>query len=154
MAASYPPHSQVRPALPDLSAPGLSSRKVWRGRFGWRSSGRTCRRWCVTWTRPRARSPESRSARRRSSRRGQQIDRSVANHLAASAAYLVAPQADELVASPSSLLVSIGVFAMHEDVSGRLADGGVAITLISVGTYETEGNPIEPLTVEAPDHIP
>lgn len=73
----------------------------------------------------------------------------VANTLMASAAYWLAAQADELVASPSAMVGSIGIVGMHEDVSGAEAKAGVKTTLISSGAYKTEGNPYEPLTDEA-----
>jgi len=73
----------------------------------------------------------------------------VADTLAASAAYWLASQASEIVASPSSEVGSIGVFAMHIDISKALEEFGIKLTLISAGKYKTEGNPYEPLTEEA-----
>lgn len=75
----------------------------------------------------------------------------VANTFAASAAYWLAVQADELVVTPSGEVGSIGVFGMHEDISEALAMKGVRTTLISAGKFKTEGNPFEPLTEEARD---
>lgn len=73
----------------------------------------------------------------------------VANTLAASAAYYIASQADEVVITPSGEVGSIGVFAAHEDVSERLAQQGRHMTLISAGKFKVEGNPFEPLSEEA-----
>lgn len=73
----------------------------------------------------------------------------VVNSLAASAAYWIATAADELVISPSGEAGSIGVFAMHEDVSQWLENEGVKVSLISAGKFKTEGNPFEPLSEEA-----
>lgn len=73
----------------------------------------------------------------------------VANSLAASAAYWIATAAEELVITPSGEVGSIGVFAMHEDLSRMLENEGVGVTLVSAGKYKTEGNPFEPLTEEA-----
>lgn len=73
----------------------------------------------------------------------------IANTMAASAAYWIAAQADELVVSPSGEVGSIGVFMAHEDWSKFDDDLGVKTTLISAGKYKTEGNPYEPLTDEA-----
>src|SRR5581483_1946313 len=73
----------------------------------------------------------------------------VASSLMASAAYWVGSQASEVVASPSSMLGSIGVFAMHEDISQLAESMGVKVTLISAGRYKTEGNEFEPLSEEA-----
>lgn len=73
----------------------------------------------------------------------------VANSLAASAAYWIASAADELVVTPSGLVGSIGVIAAHEDLSERLAQLGVKITLITAGQYKAEGHPAMPLDAEA-----
>lgn len=73
----------------------------------------------------------------------------VANFRAASAAYWLASQADEVVASPSADVGSIGVFAAHDDISAMQEKLGVKTTLVSAGPFKTEGNPFEPLTEEA-----
>jgi signal peptide peptidase SppA len=73
----------------------------------------------------------------------------VANSLAASAAYWLASQADQIIVSPSSEVGSIGVYALHEDISKMAEDMGVKVTLISAGQYKTEGNEFEPLSDEA-----
>lgn len=73
----------------------------------------------------------------------------VANTEAASAAYWLASQADELVVTPSGAVGSIGVFAAHEDYSVALEMEGIKTTLVSAGKYKVEGNPFEPLTDEA-----
>lgn len=77
--------------------------------------------------------------------RGKKPITAVANTLAASAAYWIATAADELVVSPSGEVGSIGVFAMHEDISGALDKLGIKVNLIAAGKYKTEGNPFEPL---------
>lgn len=81
--------------------------------------------------------------------RGQKRIVAVANHLAASAAYWIASSADELVVSPSGEVGSIGVLAMHQDISVALEQEGVKINLLSAGKFKTEGNPFEPLGEEA-----
>ncbi len=73
----------------------------------------------------------------------------VANTWAASAAYWLAAQADELVVTPSGEIGSVGVFVAHQDVSKLQADLGVKTTLVSAGRFKTEGNQFEPLTDEA-----
>jgi signal peptide peptidase SppA len=73
----------------------------------------------------------------------------VANSMAASAAYWIAAQADEIVVTPSGQVGSIGVFTEHVDVSGAMEREGVKSTLISAGKYKTEANPYEPLNDEA-----
>jgi hypothetical protein len=73
----------------------------------------------------------------------------VANTLAASAAYWVAAQADELVVTPSGDVGSIGVYMVHEDWSSANAAFGVTPTYVAAGRYKVEGNPDEPLSDEA-----
>lgn len=77
----------------------------------------------------------------------------IANDMAASAAYWVASQADEVIATPEALVGSVGVFTMHQDLSGLMDQMGVKTTFIKAGKYKTEGNPFEPLSDEARDHI-
>jgi signal peptide peptidase SppA len=71
------------------------------------------------------------------------------NGMAASAAYWLASQADEIVSIPSGLTGSIGVYTAHQDMSAALDKEGVKVTLISAGTHKLEGNPFEPLSDEA-----
>jgi signal peptide peptidase SppA len=73
----------------------------------------------------------------------------VANTMAASGAYWIAAQADELVVTPSGSVGSIGVYMVHEDWSGFNEQQGIQPTYISAGEYKTEGNPDEPLSDEA-----
>ncbi len=73
----------------------------------------------------------------------------LANSLAASAAYWLAAQANEIVAIPSARVGSIGVYTAHQDLSKALEQEGVNVTLISAGKYKVEGNPFEPLSDEA-----
>ncbi|MHB8303348.1 MAG: S49 family peptidase [Acidobacteriaceae bacterium] len=77
----------------------------------------------------------------------------VSNSLCASAAYYLASQASEVVVSPSSLTGSIGVYTMHEDDSVMLANAGVKLTLIKFGENKAEGNPYEPLSDPAREHL-
>lgn len=73
----------------------------------------------------------------------------VANPLTASAAYWIGTAADELVVTPSGEVGSIGVFAVHEDISQALAQEGVKMSIISAGKYKVEANQYEPLSEEA-----
>lgn len=73
----------------------------------------------------------------------------VANTRAASAAYWLAAQADEVVVTKSGDVGSIGIFAAHEDVSKMQEKLGVKTTLISAGKYKTEGSPFEELSEDA-----
>lgn len=71
------------------------------------------------------------------------------NGMAASAAYWIAAQADEIVSLPSGVAGSIGVFTVHQDLSAALEKEGVHVTMISAGKFKVEGNPFEPLSEEA-----
>lgn len=73
----------------------------------------------------------------------------VSNTLAASGAYWLASQANEIVVTPSGEAGSIGVYATHLDLSERLAKDGVKPTLVSAGKFKTEGNPYQPLNSAA-----
>jgi signal peptide peptidase SppA len=73
----------------------------------------------------------------------------VANVRAASAAYWIASQAEELVVTQSGEVGSIGVLLFHEDVSKLEEEIGIKTTIISAGKYKAEGNPYEPLSREA-----
>jgi signal peptide peptidase SppA len=84
----------------------------------------------------------------RASRGGKPIV-AVANALAASAAYYIASQADELLVTPSGEVGSIGVYGGHEDWSGALDQMGIVVTLISAGEGKVDGNPFEALSDEA-----
>lgn len=77
----------------------------------------------------------------------------ISNDLAASAAYWLASQADEIVGTPESLTGSVGVYLMHADVSGMLAQAGIDVTFIASSPEKVEGNPYEPLTDGARAHL-
>ncbi len=77
----------------------------------------------------------------------------VANSMAASAAFWIASAASEVVVIPSGLVGSIGIVAIHHDVSKQAENEGVKITLISAGRFKTEGNSFEPLGDEAREAI-
>jgi signal peptide peptidase SppA len=71
------------------------------------------------------------------------------NTCAASAAYWIAAQADEVVVTPSGQGGSIGVYTIHEDISQMLAEEGIKETLIYAGEFKVLGNSFEPLSDEA-----
>lgn len=81
--------------------------------------------------------------------RGRKPIVAVANHTMASAAYWIGTAADEVVVTPSGEVGSIGVFAVHKDMSKALEQDGIKVSIISEGKYKTEGNPYEPLAEEA-----
>jgi signal peptide peptidase SppA len=69
-----------------------------------------------------------------------------AHYEMASAAYWVGACAEEIVASPSAMVGSIGVYSIHEDLSQALEQLGVKLTYISAGKYKVDGNDTEPLS--------
>lgn len=73
----------------------------------------------------------------------------VANHMAASAAYWPITGVDELVATPSASVGSIGVFAAHQDVSAAMEQKGIRTTFVYAGKHKVDGNEYEPLGDEA-----
>ena len=81
--------------------------------------------------------------------RGKKTQVAQVNSMAASAAYWLASQADEIVSLPSGQAGYIGVFTVHQDLSQALANEGIDVTMISAGKYKLEGNPFEPLSDEA-----
>lgn len=81
--------------------------------------------------------------------RGKKPIVAVANSLAASAAYWIASAADEIVVTPGGEVGSIGVYAMHVDMSKWLEDEGLKVSFVQFGENKTEGNPYEPLSKEA-----
>lgn len=81
--------------------------------------------------------------------RGRKPIVAVANGLAASAAYWLASQADELVVAPGGQVGSIGVIAKHDDISGMAEKAGVKRTFVTAGRFKAEGNEFQPLDDEA-----
>lgn len=77
----------------------------------------------------------------------------ISNSCCASAAYYLASQASELVVSPSSITGSIGVYILHEDLSGYMEKLGVRNTFITYGQNKAEGNDLQPLTDSARAHL-
>ena len=73
----------------------------------------------------------------------------VVDSLCASAAYFIASQAGQVVASPSSDLGSIGTLAVHHDFSQQLEREGIHTTIVRDPPFKAEGNPFEPLSDEA-----
>lgn len=73
----------------------------------------------------------------------------VANHMAASAAYWLASAADQIVTPASGDVGSIGVYTMHDDLTGALEQAGVARSMIFEGPRKVEGHPYGPLEEDA-----
>jgi signal peptide peptidase SppA len=74
---------------------------------------------------------------------------SQANFQMCSAAYWVGACATEIVAAPSAMLGSIGVYSIHEDLSVALQQAGIKLTYISAGKFKVDGNEAEPLSETA-----
>ena len=69
----------------------------------------------------------------------------VIDAMAASAGYLIASGATEIVSTPTGYAGSIGVVMRHVDVSKAMQDEGVKVTHIFAGNHKVDGNPYEPL---------
>lgn len=77
--------------------------------------------------------------------RGKKPLRAIADGMAASAAYLGASAAEELLITTTGYAGSVGVVMRHADFSRALANEGVSITHIFAGAHKVDGNPFEPL---------
>lgn len=77
--------------------------------------------------------------------RGKKPMVSIADGLAASAAYLGASASDEIVVTTTGHVGSIGVVMRHVDFSAALAADGIKVTHIFAGAHKVDGNPYEPL---------
>ena len=73
----------------------------------------------------------------------------VASGQMCSAAYWIGAAADEIAASPSAVVGSVGVYLVHEDLTVALEQDGITITEISAGPYKTEFAPWNELSDEA-----
>lgn len=81
--------------------------------------------------------------------RGRKPIYAVANSLMASAAYWIGSAADQVVASRSADVGSIGVYQMHVDRSAADAKAGIRRTIVKAGEFKALGNDVEPLTDQA-----
>jgi ClpP class serine protease len=68
----------------------------------------------------------------------------VAEH-ALSAGYALASQADRIILPRTGAVGSIGVVALHTDMSGALNQKGIAVTLVHAGAHKVDANPYQPL---------
>jgi ClpP class serine protease len=82
--------------------------------------------------------------RLRAARAQKPVHAFVADH-ALSAAYALASQADRIILPRTGAVGSIGVVAMHSDMSGALDQKGIAVTLIHAGARKVDANPYQPL---------
>ena len=80
----------------------------------------------------------------RAARQVKPVQAFVADH-ALSAGYALASQADRIILPRTGAVGSIGVVAMHSDMSGALDRQGIAVTLIHAGARKVDANPYQPL---------
>lgn len=80
--------------------------------------------------------------------RGKKPMISIADSMAASAAYLAGSAADELVVSQTGYAGSIGVVMRHVDYSRAMANEGVQVTHIFAGAHKVDGHPFAPLPAD------
>jgi len=85
--------------------------------------------------------------------RGRKKIVAVANSFAASGAYWIAAAADDIVVTPGGEVGSVGVFCLHQDLSGAYEQIGVKHTFIKAGKHKAEANPFEQLDPDAKDYI-
>ncbi len=64
----------------------------------------------------------------------------------ASGAYMVASQCDEIIASPTSSIGSIGVIAQIPNVEGLFEKLGIEFTVITTGEFKDTGSPYRSMT--------
>lgn len=76
----------------------------------------------------------------------------VAEH-ALSAGYVLASQADRIILPRTGAVGSIGVVALHTDMSGALDQKGIAVTLIHAGLHKIDANPYQPLPKAVHDQM-
>ena len=76
----------------------------------------------------------------------------VAEH-ALSAGYVLASQADRIILPRTGAVGSIGVVALHTDMSGALDQKGIAVTLIHAGSHKVDANPYQPLPEAIQDQM-
>jgi signal peptide peptidase SppA len=89
------------------------------------------------------------AARHIAQSRGRKPIVAVANDQATSAAYALAAACDRVVASPTSVLGSIGVIVLHVDVSTAYEREGYTMTEITSGQHKGDASPYKPLSTEA-----
>lgn len=65
-----------------------------------------------------------------------------------SAGFAIASACSKIVLTPSGGVGSIGVIAMHVDMSAMYESWGIKVTLIYEGDHKADGNPYEPLPKE------
>ena len=88
----------------------------------------------------------------RAARAQKPVQAFVAEH-ALSAGYVLASQADRIILPRTGAVGSIGVVALHTDMSGALDQKGIAVTLIHAGSHKIDANPYQPLPEAVHDQM-
>ncbi len=88
----------------------------------------------------------------RAARAQKPVQAFVAEH-ALSAGYALASQADRIILPRTGAVGSIGVVALHTDMSGALDQKGIAVTLIHAGSHKIDANPCQPLPEAVHDQM-
>ena len=88
----------------------------------------------------------------RAARQQKPVHAFVAEH-ALSAGYVLASQADRIILPRTGAVGSIGVVALHTDMSGALDQKGIAVTLIHAGSHKIDANPYQPLSEAVHDQM-
>ncbi|WER11201.1 S49 family peptidase [Rhodobacter capsulatus] len=76
----------------------------------------------------------------------------VAEH-ALSAGYVLASQTDRIILPRTGAVGSIGVVALHTDMSGAMDQKGIAVTLIHAGAHKIDANPYQSLPEAVHDQM-
>ena len=71
----------------------------------------------------------------------------------ASAAYWLGSSADAVFASATAQVGSVGTLIVHTEYSQAYKEAGVQKTLVRYGKYKALGNPYEPLSDDAKEHL-
>ncbi|MFW9899920.1 MAG: S49 family peptidase [Candidatus Thorarchaeota archaeon] len=77
----------------------------------------------------------------------------ISNESAYSAAYAIASAADKIYVTRTAGVGSIGVIALHADISKKLENDGIKYTAIKAGKYKDDGSPYKPLSDQAKSSI-
>lgn len=85
--------------------------------------------------------------------RGQKPMMAILSEIAFSAAYAIASAADIITVPPTGGVGSVGVVAMHVDMSQAIEDQGMKVTLIHFGDRKVDGNETQPLSSPALNRI-
>ena len=88
----------------------------------------------------------------RAARTQKPVQAHIAEH-ALSAGYALASQADRIILPRTGAVGSIGVVALHAEMSGMLDQKGVAVTLIHAGAHKLDANPYQPLPEAVRDQM-